>query len=1053
MSSSSHQDSPLSQLQSTSHSTSNGKEMNRERKRGLSQLEGEIKFGRMSADTVNVSAAMRSSYGDNIQGQGCDTGGIPLSLAITVPFVTQVRECPTVENALQFLRTQRINEYRQAVYIDPLAKPSLQAPDDKNLLLLMDKAEEFLAGDGQVMLILGDSGAGKSTFNRHLEYVLWKNYKPGYRIPLLINLPALDRPDKALIVEQLRMLEFSEDQVWELKRHHKLLLICDGYDESQLMTNLHTTNNLDRSGQQDVKLIITCRSQYLGPDYRDRFVPKVTGAYYRLANELFHEVVIAPFSKDQIEKYVEKYVPLEPRTWVAEDYMDRLTSIPNLMDLVKNPFLLTLSLEALPKVVEGKSDLSGLRVTRLQLYDIFANHWLGVNKRRLQEQKLRDVNRQALDALLADGFEQNGIKFQKELAAAIFKEQDGRPFVDYSHMQDRETWKASFFGLDLERGLLRDSSLLSRAETQYRFVHRSVLECFFSCTICDADVGVDVEANADTDADAIPLSIGNHPLSLRSLVMEPSIIQFLAERVQTHPGFRKHLLALVSLSKTDDRASQAAANAITILVKAGQLFNGADLQGIRIPGADLTGGQFDSTQFQNANLNNVNLTKAWIRQANFSRAHMEGVRFGELPFLQEGDEVMSCAFSPDGRTFAAGLFNGNISVYDTATWRKARTFRGHEYKVVSLAFLPNSQQLVSCCRGRTVRTWDCGNEKTERIKRDHIDAAMAWTLSPTGQQAASSGSDGSLKLWDMQTDTVTSTLVRTNVNINCLVYSPNERRVASCGVGGRIQIFDVGTEPSLLSSTIEYRRTISLAFSPDGSRIVAGRESGAMRLYDSTTLVMSSQWMGHSGGVTGVCFSPDGQSIVSCGNDSLVKLWDSATSLLLATFMGHMNPVVSVVFSPDGLKIASSSRDKTVRLWEVNSIALVPQSHDLPQPPTSIAYSPCGRFLISGSRHGEVQQYDSETGEIYIVISTFPGGANCVACSPDGLRIVSGGRGGEMTVWNTQTGASMTCGHMGEVVCVSFSPCGKWIASAGTDLAVWQWDANSRKLIYDIGEV
>ncbi|KAG0069984.1 hypothetical protein BGZ89_001715, partial [Linnemannia elongata] len=66
------------------------------------------------------------------------------------------------------------------------------------------------------------------------------------------------------------MHSFLEDHIRELRLHRQFMLICDGYDESQLRLNLHTTNLFNRSGQWDVKLLITCRTQYLGPDYRDR---------------------------------------------------------------------------------------------------------------------------------------------------------------------------------------------------------------------------------------------------------------------------------------------------------------------------------------------------------------------------------------------------------------------------------------------------------------------------------------------------------------------------------------------------------------------------------------------------------------------------------------------------------------------------------------------------------------------------------------------------------------------------------------------------------------
>jgi energy-coupling factor transporter ATP-binding protein EcfA2 len=241
-----------------------------------------------------------------------------------------------LEHDLHNLRSQRLEELHQRIYIAPMAKASLQAQDD-DLFPLMEKGQEFLASEREVMLILGDSGAGKSTFNRHLEYQLWTDYEQGGLIPLYVNLPLIDNPAQILIEKLLEHHNFSQVQIQEMKLHRQFVLICDGYDESQLKVNIHTTNKFNQPGQWRVKVVISCRTQYLGQDYRSCFQPQPVDRHHTARSDLFQEAVIAPFSKHQIEEYVARYVPLEYRPWVAEDYMRILTMIPSLMDLVKNP--------------------------------------------------------------------------------------------------------------------------------------------------------------------------------------------------------------------------------------------------------------------------------------------------------------------------------------------------------------------------------------------------------------------------------------------------------------------------------------------------------------------------------------------------------------------------------------------------------------------------------------------------------------------------------------------------------------------------------------------
>lgn len=179
------------------------------------------------------------------------------------PILAKVQGISYIEYELYELRMQRLNDAKQPIYISPMAKANLQA-SDMEVFPLMEKVQEFLTGDCQVMLILGDSGAGKSTFNRHLERQLWTGYKRGGPIPLFINFPALQNPAKDLMGEQLKEHNFSEEQIQEIKKYRQFIVICDGYNESQLTVNLHNINSLNIFGQWKINLVISCKSQYPG---------------------------------------------------------------------------------------------------------------------------------------------------------------------------------------------------------------------------------------------------------------------------------------------------------------------------------------------------------------------------------------------------------------------------------------------------------------------------------------------------------------------------------------------------------------------------------------------------------------------------------------------------------------------------------------------------------------------------------------------------------------------------------------------------------------------
>ncbi|KAF9125221.1 hypothetical protein BG015_004937, partial [Linnemannia schmuckeri] len=118
------------------------------------------------------------------------------------------------------------------------------------------------------------------------------------------------------------------------------------------------------------------------------------------------------------------------------------------------------------------------------------------------------------------------------------------------------------------------------------------------------------DLEGDAESPGPPLLDADAPLFQRNLRSEPSIIQFLYDRVKSNPDFEQQLRAVIEQSKTDAGATTGAANAITILVQAGVSFNGADLRVTKIPGADLSEGRFDSAQFQGTDLTGANLSRS-----------------------------------------------------------------------------------------------------------------------------------------------------------------------------------------------------------------------------------------------------------------------------------------------------------------------------------------------------------------------------------------------------------------------------------------------------------
>ncbi|KAG9061125.1 hypothetical protein KI688_007754 [Linnemannia hyalina] len=1165
------------------------------------------------------------------------------------PLLDRVQPTAAVERDLANLKRIQTEDYNGGIYISPNAKANL-LEKDRLSFPLMPKVRRFLKSKQHVFLLLGDSGAGKSMFNRHLEYELWGSYTKGGRIPLHINLPAIDRPDQDLIAKQLGIHGFKYEQIMEMKQNREFAVICDGYDESQLQANLYGSNQFNRPLQWKVKMIISCRSTYLSQDYRGRFEPVSSDKYAPLPG-LFQEAVIVPFSSDQITEYVGKFVHLkdtrnlfiDQRVWDVEEYMGKLRSIPNMMELVKNPFLLVLSLKSLPSVYNDFPEVTKFKATRVMLYDGFIDQWIQVNQRRFQSVfHLYSSEVQAeYEELASEGFAEAVKSYSKNLAAHIVTKNGNNPLVQFGK-KDKGTWKEGFFGRDIRSKILREASPVTRVGNQYRFIHRSLVEYFYSLAVSDesdladsnaeptspveravsdstvnkalatfgdddnVDSGVisparvsspvgapsptrtppptrapspicapypartpspvdapapvsstelaDTHARVDTPdsvessssllfearslarapstvRDSVPsrptslppqslsptripplpapaltvlsrplrkLSLGlPNPSLQKVLVKDPSTLQFLAERVQQNEALKQRFFASIERSKSDSSAAVDAANAITILVRAGERFNGFDLSGARIPGADLSGGDFDSVQLAGADLTGATLTRAWFRHANFMGAQMRDVQFGEWPFLQMKVEVNTCAYSPDGQLLAVGFSGGAITLFSTETWLRVRDLVGHNWTVTYLSFSPNNEQLVSASEDKSVKLWNVKTGVLEKTIADQSETVACVAYSPDGTQVAAASHDSFVRVYDLATVNVVLKLKGHLGAVKSVTYSPSGDLMATASYDWTVRLWDpkTGLQTHVMWGHSAWVTSVSI--SPVNSLVASSGQDMTVRLWNGTNGMPLYILKGHTAFVKKVSFSPSGHQLASASGDHTVRLWDGLTGTPGPVLSGHTKSVVTLSYSPDKGKaqIATGSWDSTVRLWDTSASALLSEQcpsigsvENVSQSPpndlnrtlngghsssssldtrlefstatginssdhtfsfSSVACSSDGQ-LVATCSIDLVRLYNANTGASTADLRGHSNSVTSIAFSHDSMYIVSGSYDKTARIWNVQTGEGghTLGGHTDAVTSVAFSPTGAHIATGSDDRSVMVWSARTGKVCY-----
>lgn len=226
-----------------------------------------------------------------------------------------------------------------------------------------------IVGRESVLLMMGDPGSGKSTFVKHLAYVLaqagladdpaaWlvqlKDWKHGLFLPVRVELrnlaafadsnPTLSRTKLLFAFMQKEFTDWGMPEFWkeliiELQSDAgRILFMLDGLDEvptSQRQLVVDAVNDFYALYFHH-RYIVTCRPYaYVGQPWR------LTG---------FHEVTLAPFSKEQIDGFIENWYEqlaergrLKSRTQASEKArrLKEVVQRRDLIGLAERPLLLT----------------------------------------------------------------------------------------------------------------------------------------------------------------------------------------------------------------------------------------------------------------------------------------------------------------------------------------------------------------------------------------------------------------------------------------------------------------------------------------------------------------------------------------------------------------------------------------------------------------------------------------------------------------------------------------------------------------------------------------
>lgn len=419
------------------------------------------------------------------------------------------------------------------------------------------RVEEFKREPQQVLLLIGDAGGGKTTFNRYLEKKMWEAYKPGDPIPLFVSLPNLHKPEGNMMNEALALRGFNETEIQYLQQNHQFFLILDSWDEMNKWINLYSLNRLK---EWNSKILIACRTQTLGTvkdNYLKYFAP-TQGE--KVAYDLIKEMTVVPFSDEQINAYIGKYLQLHPSSiWPSvERYQEQIKSLPGMRDLIATPFLLMLAMDVMPRIVQKFSHLRGgerVRVLQSNLYDEFIAKWFEREETKLMNSgKLppdgHDVKEdfwefsQALGAkMFAEKVTQITYIAARPALGSLKKQVEPSPWEDFFKMTDPDVYRAR-----------KACPLRKLDQNRWGFLHATLVEYFATKQML-----------AETLGDNPEQEIAQEPVREPSPIRTPSPQRTASPRKQARLSARLHVVpgevSHAFMDRTSDHAGSTSSTA------------------------------------------------------------------------------------------------------------------------------------------------------------------------------------------------------------------------------------------------------------------------------------------------------------------------------------------------------------------------------------------------------------------------------------------------------------------------------------------------------------
>lgn len=457
--------------------------------------------------------------------------------------------------------------------------------------------------------------------------------------------------------------------------------------------------------------------------------------------------------------------------------------------------------------------------------------------------------------------------------------------------------------------------------------------------------------------------------------------------------------------------------------------------------------------------------------------------------------------SPDGRTVATGADDQTVVLWDVDTRRQLHTLRDHNAGLTCGAFSPDGKRLVTADGDSTAIVWEVASGRRIR-SLGHAEWQVCGAAYTADGRQIVTATNKQVCFWNAASGKMLRSISAGRENIIHMAISPKADRVVTA-MGDESHssavLWEASSGRKLQTIAAPAGKKIArVAFTPDGNAVGLIQDPDSKQ---SQIVVWSAETgqelraISDPTNFSAVAFSQDGKQAAAAAYNQIL-LWDPATGRKTREIQGLTTSLATVAISPDAsrlllcgmLKRPAIMVDAATRNW---LYTFTEQDDSKPENVQAAAFSPDGNQFVVAAGHSaiirdtatgrEIRRWRNKYGDVHTVsysadgkqilgcsstnaatiweassgkkLRTFEASSwiQAAAISPNGRQVVTGGgqKSGELILWDVQSGEKLRTlrGHTIPVVSVAFSPDGRQVLSAASDM---EGGSHNKAILWDV---